>query len=104
MAALFLLAKLLLKIAAAPVVAALFLVVWLCSGIVFLSGLVLGLVSHLLLAVAVLIWMLGPVRDGVLIYLALAFLASPHGLLTAAFWLLGRVQVLRYLIQDRVYR
>ena len=37
--------KLLLKIVVAPVILALTLFVWLCAGLVYLSGLVLGLIS-----------------------------------------------------------
>lgn len=33
----------------------------------------------------------------------LAFLISPFGLPKAAIWLLGKVQDLKYAIQDRVY-
>ena len=49
--------KLLLKIAVAPVILVLTLFVWLCAGLVYVSGLVLGLVSMVLglLGVAVLI-------------------------------------------------
>ena len=49
--------KLLLKIAMAPVILALTLFVWICVGIVYISGLVLGLISMVvaLLGVAVLI-------------------------------------------------
>ena len=49
--------KLLLKIVAAPVILVLTLFVWFCAGLVYISGLVLGLVSMVLglLGVAVLI-------------------------------------------------
>ena len=40
--------KLLLKIAVAPVILVLTLFVWLCTGLVYVSGLVLGLVSMVL--------------------------------------------------------
>ena len=39
-----------------------------------------------------------------LILLGIAFLISPMGRPTAAAWLLGKVQGLRYAIQDRIYR
>ena len=57
MRALVFLVKLLLKIAVAPVIVALTLFVWICVGIVYISGLVLGLISMVvaLLGVAVLI-------------------------------------------------
>ena len=49
--------KLLLKIVAAPVILVLTLFVWFCAGLVYISGLVLGLVSLVLglLGVAVLV-------------------------------------------------
>ena len=49
--------KLLLQIVAAPVILVLTLFVWFCAGLVYISGLVLGLVSMVLglLGVAVLI-------------------------------------------------
>ena len=40
--------KLLLKILMAPVLLALTLFIWICVGIVYLSGLVLGLVSTII--------------------------------------------------------
>ena len=45
MRALVFLLKLLLKILVAPVILALTLFVWICVGIVYISGLVLGLIS-----------------------------------------------------------
>ena len=49
--------KLLLMIAVAPILVALTLFVWICLGLVYVSGLVLGLISMILalLGVAVLI-------------------------------------------------
>ena len=38
-----------------------------------------------------------------IILLVMAFLVSPYGLPLAAIWLLGKVQNLRYAIQDAVY-
>ena len=38
-----------------------------------------------------------------LILLLMAFLIGPMGLSLAAIWLLGKVQDLKYTIQDRVY-
>ena len=43
MRAIWFILKLLLKIVVAPVILALTLFVWLCAGLVYLSGLVLGL-------------------------------------------------------------
>ena len=102
MTALFSIFKLLLKVAAAPVVAILALLVWFCTWLVYVSGAVLGLVSLLLCVCAVLLFLSSSVTGGI-IYLILAVLASPFGLPTAALWLLGKIQGLRYLIQDTVF-
>lgn len=56
MRALLFILKLLLKIAVAPVILVLTVFIWLCVGLVYVSGLVLGLISmvFVLLGVAVL--------------------------------------------------
>ena len=94
--------KLGLKILAAPLVLALTLFVWLCMGVLYLSSLVLGIVSTIvgLLGLAVLVTY--SVQNGVIL-LVIAFLVSPLGLPLAAAWLVGKVQDLRYAIQDAVY-
>ena len=66
--------------------------IWLCVGLVYISGLVLG--------VAVLITY-SP-QNGIILII-LAFLISPFGLPKAAIWMLGKVQDLKYAIQDKVY-
>ena len=94
--------KLLLKIALAPVILALTLFIWVCVGLVYVSGLVLGLVSLSLVLLGVAVLITYSPQNG-LILLLLAFLVSPYGLPLAAIWLLGKVQDLKYLIQDWVY-
>ena len=78
------------------------LFVWLCTGLIYISGLVLGLLSTViaLLGVAVLITY-SPQNGAIL--LIMAFLISPMGLPLAAIWLLGKVQSLKFAIQDWVY-
>lgn len=68
----------------------------------YISGLVLGLISIVfaLLGVAVLITY-SP-QNGIILMI-LAFLISPFGLPKAAIWMLGKVQDLKYAIQDKVY-
>ena len=92
--------KCLLMIVTAPVILALTLFVWLCTGLIYISGLVLGLLSTViaLLGVAVLITY-SPQNGAIL--LVMAFLISPMGL--PAIWLLGKVQSLKFAIQDWVY-
>ncbi len=102
MRALLLILKLLLKIAVAPVILMLTVFIWLCVGLVYISGLVLGFISMVfaLLGVAVLITY-SP-QNGIILMI-LAFLISPFGLPKAAIWMLGKVQDLKYAIQDKVY-
>ena len=103
MTALFFLVRLVLKIAVAPIVAALALFVWFCTWLVCVSGVVLGLVSGVLFLLALAILLLTASVEGFIIYTILAFLVSPFGLPAAALWLLGKVQGVRYFIQERVY-
>ena len=94
--------RFLLKLLAVPVVLALTLFVWLCMGVLYLSSLVLGVISTIvgLLGLAVLVTY--SVQNGIIL-LVIAFLVSPMGLPMAAAWLVGKVQNLRYAIQDAVY-
>lgn len=103
MRTLLFLLKLLLKILLAPIILLLTLAVWLCTFIVYVSGLVLGFISMTaaLLGVAVLVTY-SP-KNG-FILLLIAFIISPFGLPKLAFWLLGKVQNLKFTIQDRVYK
>lgn len=94
--------KLLLKIIAAPIVLILTVAVWLCTGLVYLSGLVLGLISMMIAFLGIFMLIVGPRQNG-LIALILAFLISPYGLPLAAIWLLGKVQDLKFAIQDMIY-
>lgn len=94
--------KLLLMIVAAPIVVALTLFVWICLGLVYISGLVLGLISTIIALLGVAVLITYSPQNG-LILLLIAFLISPMGLPLAAIWLLGKVQDLKYAIQDKVY-
>ena len=94
--------KLLLKIIVAPVIAALTLFIWMCVGVVYVSGLVLGIISTVIAVLGAVMLVVGPRQNGV-IALVMAFLISPYGLPRAAIWLLGKVQDLKFAIQDRVY-
>ena len=94
--------KCLLMIVTAPVVLALTLFVWLCMGLIYISGLVLGLLSTVIALLGVAVLITYSPQNGVIL-LVIAFLISPMGLPLAAIWLLGKVQDLKYTIQDRVY-
>ena len=90
--------KCLLMIVTAPVFLVLTLFVWLCTGLIYISGLLSTVIA--LLGVAVLITY-SP-QNGVIL-LVMAFLISPMGLPLAAIWLLGKVQDLKFAIQDWMY-
>ena len=94
--------KLLLKIVGAPVSLVLTLFVWICVGIVYISGLVLGLISMVIALLGVAVLLTCSLQNGIIL-LVMAFLISPFGLPLAAIWLLGKVQDLKFLIQDLVY-
>ena len=68
----------------------------------YVSAFVFGLAGRIigLLGIAVLITY--SVRNGITL-LVIAFLVSPVGIPMAAVWLLGKVQAVRYAIQDWVY-
>lgn len=102
MRVIWLILKLLLKILVAPVILALTLFVWICAGLVYLSGMVLGLISTFCALWGVFQLIVGPIHNGVIV-LILAFLISPYGLPMAAIWLLGKVQDLKFAIQDKIY-
>ena len=94
--------KCLLVIVTAPVVLVLTLFVWLCMGLIYISGLVLGLLSTVIALLGVAVLITYSPQNGVIL-LVMAFLISPRGLPLAAIWLLGKVQDLKFAIQDWAY-
>ena len=102
MRALVFLLKLLLKIVMVPVILALTLFVWICVGIVYVSGLVLVLISMVIALLGMAVLLTCSLQNGIIL-LVMAFLISPYGLPMAAIWLLGKVQDLKFAIQDLVY-
>ena len=94
--------KCLLMIVTAPVILVLTLFVWLCMGLIYISGLVLGLLSTVIALLGVAVLITYSPQNGVIL-LVMAFLISPMGLPLAAIWLLGKVQSLKFAIQDWVY-
>ena len=94
--------KCLLMIVTAPVVLVLTLFVWFCTGLIYISGLVLGLLSTVIALLGVAVLITYSPQNGVIL-LVMAFLISPMGLPLAAIWLLGKVQDLKFAIQDWVY-
>ena len=94
--------KLILKIVIAPVTLLLTLSIWICVGLVYISGLALGLISLVFALLGVAVLVTYSPQNG-LILLVIAFLISPFGLPKLAFWLLGKVQDLKFAIRDLVY-
>lgn len=94
--------KILLKIVVAPLVVLLTLVIWICVWLVYVSGLVLGLISMVIAFLGVAVLITYSPQNG-LILLVIAFLISPFGLPKLAFWMLGKIQDLKFAIQDLVY-
>ena len=103
MRALVFLLKLLLKIVMVPVILALTLFVWICTILLYCTGMVLGLAALVVALLGMAVLVTYSLQNGIIL-LVIAFLISPMGLPTAAAWLLGKVQSLRYAIQDRIYR
>ena len=94
--------KLILKIVIAPVILLLTLAIWICVGLVYVSGLVLGLLSTVIALLGVAVLLTCSLQNGIIL-LVMAFLISPYGLPIAAIWLLGKGQDLKFAIQDLVY-
>lgn len=76
--------------------------VWFCTGLIYISGLVLGLLSTVIALLGVAVLITYSPQNGVIL-LVMAFLISPMGLPLAAIWLLGKVQSLKFAIQDWMY-
>ncbi len=93
--------KFLLKVLTAPIIGVLALFVWLCTGVIYCAGTVMGLASWVFAFVGVFALLTVSLTQGIIL-LVIAFLLSPLGITTAAAWLLGKVQDLRYFIQDAV--
>ena len=91
--------KCLLMIVTAPVVLVLTLFVWLCTGLIYISGLVLGLLSMVIALLGVAVLITYSPQNGVIL-LVMAFLISPMGLplLQSGCWARCRIWNLRYRI------
>lgn len=91
-----------LMIVTAPLILVMTLFVWLCTGLIYISGLALGLLSSIIALLGMAVLLTYSPQNGVIL-LVIAFLISPMGLPLAAIWLLGKVQSLKFAIQDKVY-
>ena len=87
--------RFLLKILFAPILAVLAVVTWFFVFVVSLSAAILGFFGLFIIFVDSVSYGAG--------LLVIAFLISPYGLPMLATWLLAKLHVLRYAIQDRIY-
>ena len=94
--------RLLLKLLAAPVVLALALSIWICFRLLSCAAFLFGLAGTIVSLLGVAVLVTYSVQNGIIL-LVIAFLVSPVGLPMGTAWLLGKLQDLRYAIQDRVY-
>ena len=94
--------RFLLKILFAPILAALAVVTWFFVFVVSLSSGILCIPAAILGFFGLFILFVDSVSYGVGL-LVIAFLISPYGLPMLATWLLAKLHVLRYAIQDRIY-
>lgn len=90
------------RILAAPVVVLLGLFVSACALLLKISAYVFGLLGTICGLLGIVILLTGATMNGIIV-LTIAFLICPLGLPMLAAWLLGRLQTMRYTIQERVY-
>jgi MFS family permease len=91
--------KIMLKILCAPVIALLCIFVWLCSGLLYCTAWVFGIISALIGILGIAVLATYSPKNGIIL-LVIAFLVSPVGIPMAAAWLLGIIQQIRFAIQD----
>nr|WP_302975753.1 CD1845 family protein [Enterocloster clostridioformis] len=97
MRALLFILKLLLKILVAPVILLLTVAIWICVGIVYISGLVLGLISMVVALLGVAVLITYSPQNGIIL-LVMVFLINPFGLPKLAFLFMGKGQDSMYMI------
>ena len=93
--------RLLLKILFAPVMLALILAVHFAAFLLSVSAGIFALAGTVFAILAAIIFAVN--RTNGIIVLVFAFLISPFGLPMLAMWLLGKLQDLRYALQDWLY-
>ena len=77
-------------------------ITWVCFGLLYVSSFIFGLASTVVALLGIAVLVTYSPQNGVIL-LVIAFLVSPLGLPMAAAWLVGKVQDLRFAIQDAVY-
>ena len=71
-------------------------------GLLYCTAFIFGLAGTIVAILGVAVLVTYSVQNGIIL-LVIAFLVSPMGLPMAAAWLLGKLQALRYTIQDWIY-
>lgn len=94
--------RLLLKILFAPVMLSLILVVHFAAFLLSVSAGIFALAGTVFAILAAIIFFVVNRTNGIIV-LVFAFLISPFGLPMLATWLLGKLQDLRYALQDWLY-
>lgn len=94
--------KIILKILFAPVIAVLAVTTYLFAFLLSLSSIIFGIAGTVLGILGVIVLLTGNITNGIIV-LIIAFLVSPLGVPMFAAWLVGRLQSLRYGIQDKIY-
>ena len=94
--------RILLKILFAPVMLALILFVNFFAFLLTVSSVFFGIAGTVFAILAAILFFAVNRTNGIIV-LIFAFLISPFGLPMLAAWLLGKVQQLRYAVQDWLY-
>ena len=94
--------RILLKILFAPVMLALILFVNFFAFLLTVSSVFFGIAGTIFAILAAILFFAVNRTNGIIV-LIFAFLISPFGLPMLAAWLLGKVQQLRYALQDWLY-
>lgn len=94
--------KILLRIILAPLMLALILLIHFSAFLLTVASGIFGLAGTVFAILGVIIFFAVNRTNGIIV-LIFAFLVSPLGLPMLAAWLIGKLQQLRYAIQDRVY-
>ena len=94
--------RILLKILFAPVMLALILFVNFFAFLLTVSSVFFGITGTVFAILAAILFFAVNRTNGIIV-LIFAFLISPFGLPMLAAWLLGKVQQLRYALQDWLY-
>lgn len=94
--------RILLKILFAPVMLALILFVNFFAFLLTVSSVFFGIAGTVFAILAAILFFAVNRTNGIIV-LIFAFLISPFGLPLLAAWLLGKVQQLRYALQDWLY-